>query len=60
MLLIYELYASLPTLDYKRPAYSVKTEIKTIKSSKTHPQNKELELIQCNEETCPKEIQGGI
>jgi hypothetical protein len=48
------------TLDYKRLAYSVKTETKTIQSSKTHPQNKGLELIQCNKETRPKEMQGGI
>ena len=47
-------------LDYKRPAYSVKTETKTIQSSKTHPENKGLERIQCNEETHPKEMQGGI
>jgi hypothetical protein len=38
----------------------VKTETKTIQSSKTHPQNKGLELIQCNKETRSKEMQGGI
>jgi hypothetical protein len=38
----------------------VKTDENSIQSSKTHPQNKGLELIQCNEETCPKEMQGGI